>query len=242
MIRHTMVKIIHLVTPNQFYNQDSTGEMSLKELCEKIRLLTWIVIQDIMFFLIDKVFQCILYSRDDFILKFYYFTLKNVDIKSSYTFEQRSSNSYEDHFPIEENTKIKTNCAIPVQILVPHKVSDRYKPLILPSTLHAFPNDYHKNLPRFDGENGITAQTHIKTFEDYLNLFELDEEDVSIRHFALSLRDKVKSWFKTLPEASISNIQQFLKLFLDRWIIKVNLLVIIEEYNQLKRHPDETIQ
>jgi len=56
------------------------------------------------------------------------------------------------------------------------------------------------------------------------------------------LQDKVKSWFKTLPEASISNLEQFLKLFLDRWIIKVNLLLIIEEYNQLKRHPDETIE
>jgi len=42
--------------------------------------------------------------------------------------------------------------------------------------------------------------------------------------------------------ASIVNFQQFVKIFLDRWIIKVNLLVIIEEYNQLRRQPDETIQ
>jgi len=56
------------------------------------------------------------------------------------------------------------------------------------------------------------------------------------------LQDKVNSWLKTLTEVSISNLDQFLKLFLDRWIIKVNLLVIIEKYNQLKRRPDETIQ
>ena len=37
-------------------------------------------------------------------------------------------------------------------------------------------------------------------------------------------------------------LEQFLKIFLDRWIIKVNLLMIIEEYNQLKIHPDETVQ
>lgn len=35
--------------------------MNLKELYEKIKLLTCIVMQDIMFFLIDKIFQCILY-------------------------------------------------------------------------------------------------------------------------------------------------------------------------------------
>ena len=42
---------------------------------------------------------------------------------------------------------------------------------MLPATLHAFPNDYHKHLPRFDGQNGITAQKHIQDFENYLNLF-----------------------------------------------------------------------
>ena len=115
--------------------------MNLKELCEKIRLLTWIFIQDIMFFLIDKFFQCIFHFREDFRLIFYYFPLKTVDIKSPYTFEQQSSNSCEDHFPIKENQKIKTNHTIPIHIPVPHKVPDIYKTLILPPKLHAFPND-----------------------------------------------------------------------------------------------------
>ena len=61
--------------------------MNLKELYEKISVLTWIVIQDIMFFLIDNIFQCILYFRDDFRLNFYYFPSKNVDEKSPHTFE-----------------------------------------------------------------------------------------------------------------------------------------------------------
>ena len=95
--------------------------MNLKEQYEKIRLLTWIVIQDIMFFLINKVFQCILHFREDFRLISDYFPLKIVDIKSPYTFEQHSSNSYEDHFPIEEHQTIKTNHTIPVHILVPLK-------------------------------------------------------------------------------------------------------------------------
>jgi len=196
MIRHIKVKIIHLATLNQFYNKDSTGEMDLKELCEKIKLLTLIVIQDIMLFFIDKVFQCILYFREDFRLNFYYFPLKVVDTKSPYTFEQQSSKSNRDHNPIKESETIKTNHTIPLHVPVPHKVPDRYKPLILPPTLHAFPKNYPKNLPRFEGENGITAQKHSQSFEDYLNLFEVDEEDVSIRVFALSLQDKVKSWFK----------------------------------------------
>ena len=95
----------------------------------------------------------------------------------------------------------------------------------------------------FDGENGnITAKKHIQGFENYLDLFENDEDDVSIRIFALSLQSKVKCWFKNLPIASISNFQQSVKFFLDRWIIKVNIFVIIEEYNQFKRSPNEKIQ
>jgi len=190
--------------------------MNLKEQYEKIRLLTWIVIQDIMFFLINKVFQCILYFREDFRLILDYFPLKIVDIKSPYRFEQHSSNSYKDHFPIEEHQTIKTNHTIPVHILLPHKVPDGYKPLNLPPTLHAFPNNYYKYLPRF---------------ENYLELFEIDEDDVIITLFALSLQSREKSWLKNLPIASISNFQQLVKIFLDRWIIKVNLLIIIEEYN-----------
>ena len=45
---------------------------------------------------------------------------------------------------------------------------------MLPPILHNFPNNYYKYLPRFDGENGITAQKHIQGFEDYLDLFEID--------------------------------------------------------------------
>ena len=69
----------------------------------------------------------------------------------------------------------------------------------------------------------------------FLDLFEVDEEDVSIRAFSLSLQGKVKSWFKTLPDASILDFQQFVKVFLDKWVVKQNPFLILEEYNQLKR-------
>lgn len=97
--------------------------------------------------------------------------------------------------------------------------------------LHTFPNDHPKYLRRIDGENNVTAQNHVQAFEDYLNLFEVDDEDVSIRLFALSLQGKVWTCFKTFPEASISTLEKFLKIFLNRWMINANLLMLIEEYN-----------
>lgn len=47
---------------------------------------------------------------------------------------------------------------------------------------------------------------------------------------------------QTLPDASISDFQQFVKVFLDRWVVRQNPFLIIEEYNQLKRQPGETVQ
>ena len=109
MIRHTKVKIIHLVTPNKFHNQDSTGGMNLKEQYGNIRLPTWILIQDIMFFLIKKVFQCILYFIEDLRLVFNYFPLKIVSNNFPNVFEHLSSESNDDNFPIKKLQIIKTD-------------------------------------------------------------------------------------------------------------------------------------
>jgi hypothetical protein len=123
------------------------------------------------------------------------------------------------------------------------KVPDRYQPLDLPPILHDFPVNYIKNLPRFDGENGkITVEKHIQNLEDFLDLYEVEDDDVYIRMFALSLQGKVKDWFKNLPAASIRNFNQFMQVFLDRWVVMRNVFLLLEEYDHLKRKPGETVQ
>ena len=63
-------------------------------------------------------------------------------------------------------------------------------------------------LPRFDGEcDNVIVERHVLSFESFLDLFEVDEEYLNIRLFSLSLQSKVKSWFKALPDVSISNFQ-----------------------------------
>ena len=74
------------------------------------------------------------------------------------------------------------------------KVPDRYKPLFLPSFLHDLLANYSNNIPRFDGENGnIPAEKNIQNFEDFLDLYEVEDEDVYIRIVSLSLQGKVKN-------------------------------------------------
>jgi hypothetical protein len=104
------------------------------------------------------------------------------------------------------------------------KIPDIYKPLYFPPILHEFPANYNNKLPRFDGEDAnITAENPIQRFEDFLDVYEVEDENVYIRMFALSLQCKVKNWFKNLPDASIRNFHQFMKVFLDRWVIMGNV-------------------
>jgi hypothetical protein len=129
-----------------------------------------------------------------------------------------------------------------LHLLCLQKSQTRYKPLELPPILHDLPVNYINNLPRFDGENEkITAEKHVQNLEDFLDLYEVEDDDVCIRMFALSLQGKVKNWFRNLPAASIRNFQQFMQIFLDRWVVRVNVFLILEEYEHLKRKPGETV-
>jgi hypothetical protein len=125
---------------------------------------------------------------------------------------------------------------------VPAKIPNRYKPLDLPPILHDLPTNYTNNLLRFDGQNAnITAEKHIKRFEDFLDLYEVEDDDFYSRMFSLSLQGNVKNWFKNLPATSIRNFHQFMQVLLDRWVVMGNVFLILEEYDHLKRNPGETI-
>jgi hypothetical protein len=111
---------------------------------------------------------------------------------------------------------------------IPAKILDRYKPLYFPPILHDLPTNYSNNLPRFDGENvKITTEKNIQSLEDFLDLFEVEDDDVNIKMFSLSLQGKANTWFKNLPSSSISNFRQFVKIFLDRWVIMRNIFLIL---------------
>lgn len=208
--------IIHLATPHNPHNKDSTGEMNPREIYEQIRLLTWTTIQKIIFFLFHNFFLCILYFKNDFKLDFHDLPFENIVERPPCTLQRQPLKAAENHHTAKEETDIKANHAIlvhiePIQPVhvhtpVPRKVPDRYKPLVLPPVLNPLAKNHPDYLPRFDGENGITAQKHIEAFKDYLNIFEVEEEDVSIRLFSLSLQREVRTWFKALLEASISNL------------------------------------
>jgi len=173
----------------------------------------WNGIQDLVCFLVNyffvvlevvlKVFQNLLYDKGDQNLQLTY----SKSVNTEFPFDPgllTFPTSHDDSLQRDEHKEKKPDPVALVYTHTPFIVPDRYKPLVLPSVLHAFPANYYLYLPRFDGEcKNVNVEQHVQNVETFLDLFEVGAEDVSTMLFALSLQGKVKSWFKTLPYASI---------------------------------------
>ena len=141
----------------------------MKEQHGQIRYSSWNCIQEILFFVINyffsfpknvkKALQSILCLRKDPRLVVDSFPLKIVNSKDLHTFELD-----QDPFSefCDEPQTTKSDSIPVVHTHIPCKIPDRYKPLVLPSVLHAFPKNYDLYFPRFDGESkNVNAEQHV---------------------------------------------------------------------------------
>jgi hypothetical protein len=93
-------------------------------------------------------------------------------------------------------------------------IDARYAPLVLPIVLLALPTkDYMKYLPRYNGEGEITAKEHLVSFYSFADNFNIDHSDVWMRLFVQSLDGQVRKWFRSLPPASIIDIEVLYEAF-----------------------------
>ena len=100
--------------------------------------------------------------------------------------------------------RTQTSSYIPPQI-----TAYRISPLSLPAQLHHLPQNYSQRIVTHSGEGDILAQQHLDRFNDFIDLEEVDHEDVKLRLFAQGLSSELKKWFRTLPAGSINTFQQF---------------------------------
>jgi hypothetical protein len=115
---------------------------------------------------------------------------------------------------IDESIETQTN--VPPTFLgpTPPKAQHRYTPLKLPQTLHDFPSNYYDFLHVFDGESSIiSVEKKIQGFEHFIDLFEIDHDDVCMRVFSQFLKGDTKHWFKHLHPKTISSWVELKKVF-----------------------------
>jgi hypothetical protein len=212
--------------------------------------------QDIIFFVINyllsfpehakQIFLHLLHANDDHDnLEIVYPPLKFIQISPQFItdFDQNlPSEPCDNHDQVDEPHETKADISPPVLDPTPSKTQHRYRPLKLPHILHDFPPKHYKYLPVFDGEHdAITAEKHIQEFEHFIDLFEIDHDDVCMRAFSQSLKGDTKEWFKHLQPETISSWEELKSVFSKFWGKKKSLDLQLTEFYALKRKRNETI-
>jgi hypothetical protein len=64
----------------------------------------------------------------------------------------------------------------------------QYDPLILPQPLNSLPTrDYLKYMPKFTGEEDVTAEEHMASFYSYADNLNIENENVCMRALSRAL-------------------------------------------------------
>jgi hypothetical protein len=121
------------------------------------------------------------------------------------------------------------------------KVAARYAPLVLPAQLHDLPDNYIKNLPKFTGEGDLTAAEHINFFDQFADICGIEHEDVYSRLLVQTFEGQVRTWFRSLPAASIQTYNALEDAFLKQWGERKDHLYYLTEFGSLKKKNSETV-
>jgi hypothetical protein len=136
------------------------------------------------------------------------------------------------------------------QLVKPHihptsfqtRIRDKmFKPLRLPYHLHPYPLDFLEYLPRFSGEDHVTAERHLEAFENFVDQFEIVHDDVTMRLFSKYLFGDVVVWFKGLRVDSIGSWIELCNAFLKCWGENKSLDQYLADFNALRRGEEEAL-
>ena len=172
-------------------------------------------------------------------------SLQTESISSSYTpnFNQDLSLEIPDikRQPSGPHDAIPKVMSFPQNFVVSN-TKNWYIPLRLPQTLHELPTKHYKYLPKFGREyEDLMVEKHLQSFEYFLDLFEIEHDDVCMRAFSQSLQGNVRKWFRHLQPRSITTWEEFSHTFLGFWGERRSLDQILSEFYSMKKHEGETM-
>jgi hypothetical protein len=95
-----------------------------------------------------------------------------------------------------------------------------YKPWLtidaidIPGPTHPFPKNPQNFFPKYDPDDDVLPEYHIKQFMDALNLMNVEHEDVVCRLFPHTLQGKATKWFLTFAPRSITSWKKIEEAFM----------------------------
>ena len=105
------------------------------------------------------------------------------------------------------------------------------------------PKKDSKWLPKFLGNNVLTAKEHIEKFQDVLEEHELkyNPEDVVMKHFPLSW-EEVRMWFNNLDDSGIEIYNSFRDAFMEQKDVKKGGRLLTNELHEIKKKENGTVR
>ena len=102
-----------------------------------------------------------------------------------------------------------------------------------------------KKLPIFQGNNAITAKSHLQKFEkhlvNYCNDAAHDHDDVKMNLFSLSLEYDVGEWYLDLDDDSYKTLSEFQYGFRKNWGEKKEPRHLLAALHSIKKMENETM-
>jgi hypothetical protein len=187
-----------------------------------------------------------LHSNDDHKYALVYPSLKVVDEPLSCITnpeQDPSSESYDVHDQSCKPHVTKADIFPPVPNPISSKILDRYRPLkLLPLSFMTFLQSIiSTSLCLMENLTTSQLKKHLQDFEHFIDLFEVEHDDVCMRAFSQSLQGDAKEWFRNLQPESISSWEELKDVFLKFWGERKSWDQHLAEFHAMKRQRDETI-
>ena len=113
---------------------------------------------------------------------------------------------------------------------------------MVPSAQHPLPKHPEKLLPRFDLDNDVSPEVHIKQFMISLRLMDVEHEYVVCRLFMYIFVGKASIWFFILVMRSITSWQQFEMAFMTQFGDDKTSMVVCLESSRIKFNKKEKVK
>ncbi|CAM8999881.1 unnamed protein product [Rhodiola kirilowii] len=100
------------------------------------------------------------------------------------------------------------------------------------------------NLPKFSGNQGESATTHLQRLHGIcqnLKPYGVDVDDFKLKAFYFSLSDSANDWFLSLPSGSIRTWAQMQKKFLDKYYPAGRAMQVRRQLQEIRQGPNETM-
>jgi len=96
-------------------------------------------------------------------------------------------------------------------------------------------------LPKFMGEGDLRATKNITFFIQFVDILDIEHEDIYMRLLVQTFEGKVRTWFRGLPVNSIPSYDDLETSFLRQWGEKKDHLYYLTEFISLRKKTPETI-